>query len=342
MASSSKFGKELLSPPPPSDPHQLPTSTTTTTTKPLIKRTDAIARPQASLSTNTHGVDILSPSQEDTSLSKSSVLTKQELLRRRLHRLRQLSKVYKDHYWALMEDLRAQYREYYWKYGVSPYKEEDERESGGGAGERELAAGFNVEGCGETNNNGVSVVGGNGGGNGGGKLGLGFGESMSLPEVRLSGNNRCAFVGCKLKAMALTSFCHLHILSDPEQKLYKACNFVIKSSLTRKEKSEMEGAVDVSSAVLINFLYCAQAGPILCGKPILRSTIPSLCNIHFQKAQKHATRALKKAGLNVSSSSKLAPKFHVVIAEYVNQIQSKRRAARKANGENVVKEESTS
>lgn len=214
-----------------------------------------------------------------------------------------------------MEDLRVQYREYYWKYGVSPCKEEDERESGGGAGERELAGGFNVEGCGETNNNGVSVVGGNGGGNGGGKLGLGFGESMSLPEVKLTGNNRCAFVGCKLKAMALTSFCHLHILSDSEQKLYKACNFVIKS---------------------------AQAGPILCGKPILRSTIPSLCNIHFQKAQKHATRALKKAGLNVSSSSKLAPKFHVVIAEYVNQIQSKRRAACKANGENVVQEESTS
>jgi len=124
-----------------------------------------------------------------------------------------------------VEDLRVQYREYYWRYGVSPYKEEDERESGGG--ERELGGGFNVEGCGETNNNSVSVV----GGNGGGKLGLGFGDSISMPEVKLGGNNRCAFVGCKLKAMALTSFCHLHILSDPEQKLYKACNFVIKRFL---------------------------------------------------------------------------------------------------------------
>lgn len=211
-----------------------------------------------------------------------------------------------------MEDLRFQYREYYWKYGISPYKEDEERESGGG-GEREFGGGLCVEGCGESNNNGgCVVVGGNGGG--GGKLGLGFGESV--PELKLGGNNRCAFVGCKLKAMALTSFCHLHILSDPQQKLYKACNYVIKS---------------------------AQAGPILCGKPILRSAIPSLCNIHFQKAQKHVSRALKKSGLNVSSSSKLAPKFHVIVAEYVHQIQVKRRAAQKADGKNiVVKEESIS
>lgn len=87
----------------------------------------------------------------------------------------------------------------------------------------------------------------------------------------------------------------------------------------------------------------AQAGPITCGKPILRSTIPSLCNVHFQKAQKHVTRALKKAGLNVSSSSKLAPKFHVIVTEYVRQIQAKRRAVQKENlGKPVVQEEITS
>uniref|UniRef100_A0A803KU92 KAT8 regulatory NSL complex subunit 2 n=1 Tax=Chenopodium quinoa TaxID=63459 RepID=A0A803KU92_CHEQI len=160
---------------------------------------------------------------EDLALSKSSHLTHQELLRRRLHRLRRLSGVYRDHYWALMEDLRVHYREYYWKYGISPCKEEDERESGGG--DREFAG--------------------------------------------------------------------------------------------------------------------AQQGPILCGRPILKSTVPSLCNIHFPKAQKDVKHALKKAGLNVSSSSKLAPKFHVIIAEYVNLIQSKRRAAQKHNGKSVVvKEES--
>ncbi|KAK0591691.1 hypothetical protein LWI29_006394 [Acer saccharum] len=44
-----------------------------------------------------------------------------------------------------------------------------------------------------------------------------------------------------------------------------------------------------------------QAGPIFCGKPILRSTVPSLCLAHFQKAEKHVARALRKAGLNVTS-----------------------------------------
>lgn len=87
------------------------------------------------------------------------------------------------------------------------------------------------------------------------------------------------------------------------------------------------------------WISSAQQGPILCGRPILKSTIPSLCNIHFPKAQKDVKHALKKAGLNVSSSSKLAPKFHVVIAEYVHQIQSKRRAAQKHKYKTVVVKE---
>lgn len=81
-------------------------------------------------------------------------------------------------------------------------------------------------------------------------------------------------------------------------------------------------------------------GPILCGKPILRSTVPSYCSLHFQKAEKHVARALKKAGLNISSTTKLAPKFHVIVSEYVRQIQSKRRIAQKALPEKpTVKEE---
>lgn len=87
--------------------------------------------------------------------------------------------------------------------------------------------------------------------------------------------------------------------------------------------------------MLIYFSLCdclptsSQAGPILCGKPILRSAVPSLCSPHFQKAEKHVARALKKAGLSANSTSKLAPKFHVIVAEYVNEIQVKRRAAKK-------------
>ncbi|KAJ6741153.1 DOMAIN PROTEIN putative-RELATED [Salix purpurea] len=183
-----------------------------------------------------------------------------------------------------MEELKVLYREYYWKYGVSPFKEDhqntlqkvEQHKQGGGFGvlERENGEGeANIEVIGENNNN--------------------FSDFKS--------NHRCLFVGCKLKAMALTSFCHLHILSDAKQKLYRPCGYVIKS---------------------------AQAGPITCGKPILRSTAPALCTVHFQKAQKNVTQALRKAGLNVSSSSKLAPKFHVIVTEYVRQIQAKRKAAK--------------
>ncbi|ESR63253.1 hypothetical protein CICLE_v10013985mg, partial [Citrus x clementina] len=77
------------------------------------------------------------------------------------------------------------------------------------------------------------------------------------------------------------------------------------------------------------------ASPITCGKPIIKSTSPALCSVHFQKAQKHVNRALKKAGLNVSSSSKLAPKFHVIVAEYIL-----RNALNKAISKVVIQEES--
>ncbi|KAF2300181.1 hypothetical protein GH714_010447 [Hevea brasiliensis] len=178
-----------------------------------------------------------------------------------------------------MEELKIQYRDYYWKYGVSPFKEDhpllrqQKLEQGCAVESGEVESGsVNIEVIGENNNvNGNNAI------------------SNYMGDLDLKNNHRCLFVGCKLKAMALNSFCHLHILSDAKQKLYKPCGYVIKS---------------------------AQSGPITCGKPILRSTVPSLCTVHFQKAQKHVTRALKKAGLNVSSSSKLAPKFHVIVAEY--------------------------
>lgn len=79
-------------------------------------------------------------------------------------------------------------------------------------------------------------------------------------------------------------------------------------------------------------VFSVQAGPVLCGKPILRSAVPSLCPLHFQKAERQVNNALKKAGLNAASSSKqLPPKFHVLVAEYVRQIQTKRREAKGAS-----------
>ncbi|CBI36638.3 unnamed protein product, partial [Vitis vinifera] len=127
-------------------------------------------------------------------------------------------------------------------------------------------------------------------------------------QSRERGSQQCASVGCKTKAMALTRFCYLHILCDPKQQLYKPCHYVIKR---------------------------AQTGPITCGKPILKSSDPDLCTVHLQKAQKHLHRALKKSGFNVASSSKPAPKFHVIAAEYVHQIQEKRRAAQRENKHEV-------
>uniref|UniRef100_A0A5B7BDB2 KAT8 regulatory NSL complex subunit 2 n=1 Tax=Davidia involucrata TaxID=16924 RepID=A0A5B7BDB2_DAVIN len=213
-------------------------------------------------------------SDEDSALSKSEFLTRQEVLKRRSRRLKQLARVYRDHYWSLTEELKLKHREYYWEYGKSPFQDDEDIEN--------LDRKNSTLGTGEdanTNNNGS-------------KLGLGMGVIA----------NRCVVNGCKLKAMALTRFCHSHILSDAQQKLYRGCNYVTKSS---------------------------PAGPIFCMKPILRSTVPSLCTLHLQKAEKHVTRALKKAGLNVTSTSKLAPKFHVIVAEFVRQIQTKRRSAQK-------------
>ncbi|KAL3376715.1 hypothetical protein AABB24_003247 [Solanum stoloniferum] len=48
-------------------------------------------------------------------------------------------------------------------------------------------------------------------------------------------SNTCGVHGCKSKAMALTRFCHMHILSDSMQKLYKDCSFAIK-----REKDDYE------------------------------------------------------------------------------------------------------
>ncbi|KAJ6312004.1 hypothetical protein OIU77_013705 [Salix suchowensis] len=96
-------------------------------------------------------------------------------------------------------------------------------------------------------------------------------------------------------------------------------------------------------SLLYSWIFSAQGRPVLCGKPALISTVPSLCPMHFQKAERHLARALKKAGLGVSSPSKLAPKLHVIVTEFVRQIQTKRRAALKENiSEDHIKEEKIS
>ncbi|XP_044498100.1 INO80 complex subunit D-like [Mangifera indica] len=233
-----------------------------------------------------------SESKEDKSsvLSAAELLSRYEVLKRRSQRIKRLSKLYKSHYWALMEELRAKHKEYYWMYGKSPYRDDDQSY-------KENSHNDWSNGKIKEENNGTNRM-------------EGTGEDDGLMV------KKCGVAGCKSKPMALTRFCHPHILSDSKQKLYKACSYVVKSGHT---------------------------GPILCGKPTLRSTVPSLCSNHFQKAEKHVARALKKAGLNVTSPSKVAPKLHVVVAEYIRQIQTKRRAVQKASMAKIeIKEEKAS
>ncbi|XP_039021854.1 INO80 complex subunit D-like [Hibiscus syriacus] len=162
-----------------------------------------------------------------------------------------------------MEGVRRDYKEYYWLYGKSPFKEDEKKND-------------------EEND--------------GNKLGF-----------RL----KCQISDCKEKAMALTRFCLKHILKDSNQILYRGCNFPIKSGQ-------------------------------ICKKPILRSINPPHCPVHAQAAEKHLQRALKRAGLDVPSPGKLAPKLHVVVVEYVRQIQTKRSEAQRKSVSKIKSEEKAS
>ncbi|CAA7015000.1 unnamed protein product [Microthlaspi erraticum] len=269
-------------PRPPSSVAPSPTAVASTSAEPQIR--NPIPNPSSNVSPSTSNSPI-TMSQEDQVLARSTHLTHPELLRRRSHNLKELAKCYKDHYWALMEDLKAQHREYYWRYGVSPFKDEqnqpNKRRRLGPEGE--IIDGDAVEGSGDNGTNN------NDGANG-----------VKSDQYANSNCGSCMY-GCKAKAMALTKYCQLHILKDSKQKLYTGCTNVIKR---------------------------APAGPLLCGKPTLASTVPALCNVHYQKAQKLVAKALKDAGHNVSSTTKPPPKLHVIVAAFVHQIQAKRKNPR--------------
>ncbi|CAK7325980.1 unnamed protein product [Dovyalis caffra] len=232
--------------------------------------------------------------EEDAALSSSAYLTHQELLTRRSRRFKQLVQIFRAHYWTLMEELKIKHKEYYWMHGKSPYKEDEKN--------KKRKRDFNNDKDSFELNARLGINDG--------------GEEAEAEEREEEGVRKCSASGCKAKAMALTRFCYTHILSDSKQKLYKGCDYVVKS---------------------------AQGRRVLCGKPVLISTVPSLCPTHFQKAERHVARALKKAGLNVSSPSKIAPKLHVIVTEFVRQIQTKRRAALNENiSEDHIKEDKIS
>lgn len=139
--------------------------------------------------------------EEDEVLRDAGALSREEVLRRRARRVRQLESLYRRQYWALVEEVRVRHRDYYWEFGVSPVVEE-----GGGKGPEN------------------------------GMIGVREGEGLRFRELGSNSNvavekgerKRCAFPGCKSKAMPLTKYCHPHIISDSKQTLYKPCNYVIR------------------------------------------------------------------------------------------------------------------
>ncbi|KAG8085100.1 hypothetical protein GUJ93_ZPchr0010g9930 [Zizania palustris] len=171
----------------------------------------------------------------------AEALTREEVLRRRRRRAARLLALYRRLYWAMAEELRARHRQYVWELGRSPLEDEQPPPPPSASGM-------------------------------GGELLL-RPASAAVPRRK-----KCGFTGCKVRAMAMAKFCHSHILSDPNQVLYKGCAFVIKSG--------------------------AQIGQITCSRPILKASVPSLCNVHLQRTQKYIAQAYKKVGFNPPPTGK--------------------------------------
>ncbi|CAO2837484.1 unnamed protein product [Amaranthus hypochondriacus] len=229
---------------------------------------------------------------EDAILSKSEFLTRDEVLKRRVRRLRRLSKFYRDYYWLLMEDVRIKHREYVWKYGKSPCIEEN--------GDVVVVKRENGDIGDEVLDNNVDN---------GDKLGLGSDVNFK----------RCAFSACSAKAMALTNYCVAHIVIDTKQVLYKRCKS--PQTVLKSYRAPVNGQF---------------SPPLMCSSTVLKSDSPYLCNKHAEDTRKHISASLKKSGAPATVSARLASKFqfHLVIKEYVNHIQSKRRSI--ANGNDRV------
>lgn len=57
--------------------------------------------------------------------------------------------------------------------------------------------------------------------------------------------------------------------------------------------------------------------------------VPPACATHYQLGEKCLLRAIKRSGYNFPTNRKPNPKLHVVVSEFVRQIQNKRKIALK-------------
>ncbi|GJP69457.1 hypothetical protein CLOP_g470, partial [Closterium sp. NIES-67] len=65
----------------------------------------------------------MEPMDLDECLRNLPVVAAEEVVQRRLNRLRKLMAVYRGQYWALLEELRAKYRRFYMRTGQSGWKQ---------------------------------------------------------------------------------------------------------------------------------------------------------------------------------------------------------------------------
>ncbi|KAK5811327.1 hypothetical protein PVK06_026656 [Gossypium arboreum] len=74
-------------------------------------------------------------------------------------------------------------------------------------------------------------------------------------------------------------------------------------------------SISSTGGTIIGSLVSALSSKTIVKRLVMhKSACCSLCTVHFQSTRKHVNSALKKAGLDVSSSSNLVPTFHVIMA----------------------------
>lgn len=128
---------------------------------------------------------------------QASVLALEEVIERRMKRIRKLVRLYRSQYWALIEEMRAKHRKFYLRTGRGGWREEADTEAGGA-----LALGFPGSGR----------------------------QEPHAPDKPANATLHCAASGpCLAKPLALSVFCLDHILLEPRQRLYNPCAFVIRS-----------------------------------------------------------------------------------------------------------------
>ncbi|KAJ7295299.1 hypothetical protein O6H91_Y199400 [Diphasiastrum complanatum] len=67
---------------------------------------------------------------EDEILKHANALTREEVVRRRARRVKQLIKLYRVQYWSLLEEMRSKYRLFYLRSGKSGWRDDGEEKEG--------------------------------------------------------------------------------------------------------------------------------------------------------------------------------------------------------------------